>query len=210
MKKCHKIINKREIIIKQDKLTYIYFNNNKFQKFSNIAVPPKRKVEIRNNRNLNNITKEDIITNSKIDNNTFSTINNPQNDVISFNEKKITFEEIYDDDELDDISYNNYLQNKQNDFQRNNYLDYKRREQILFKIKNAFRSLKDENNFLDDYNSYKRQRRKSHLSEPDDIYKGRLNNFLSNFDNNIKITRFNTYPRDININDKNNKNAKRY
>ena len=36
--------------------------------------------------------------------------------------------------------------------------------------------------FLDDYNSYKRQRRKSHLSEPDDIYKGRLNNFLSNFD----------------------------
>ena len=118
MKKCHKIINKREIIIKQDKFAYIYFNNNKFQKFSNKAVPPKRKVEIRNNRNLNNITKEDIITNSKIDNNTFSTINNPQNDVISFNEKKITFEEIYDD-ELDDISYNNYLQNKQNDFQRN-------------------------------------------------------------------------------------------
>ena len=204
MKKCHKIINKREIIINQDKFTYIYFNNNIFQKLSNEAVPPKRKINIRNARNLSNIAKEDIITNTKIDNNTVSTINNAQNDIISFNEKKISFEEIYDDDELDDISYNNYIQNRKNDFQRNNYLDYKRREHILLKIKNVF-SKENENNFLDDY-SYKRQRKKSHLSEPDDIYKERLNNFLSNFDNNIKINRFNTYPRYISTNDKNNKN----
>ena len=202
MKIWKKFIKNNDILNNDDKFIYIYRKNNKFKNSSKIAFPPKRNKILKNN---NDKTKEDITNNNiKNDNTIISSTNNDKNDNISFNEK-YNFEEIYDDDD-GDFSYNNYMQNK-NDYQRNNYLNYKRRDQILMKIKHAFFSIKDSKMyFLDDYNPYNKNKKKSFISEPIDVYKDRLNNFLSDFDTNIKINRFNTYPKYNNLYDKSNKN----
>lgn len=149
MKIWKKFIKNNDILNKDDKCIYIYCKNNTFKNSSKIAVPPKRKIILKNN---NDKAKEDITNNNiKNDNTIISSTNNDKNDNISFNEK-YNFEEIYDDDD-GDFSYNNYMQNK-NDYQRNNYLNYKRRDQILMKIKHAFFSIKHSKMyFLDDYNN---------------------------------------------------------
>ena len=152
-----------------------------------------------NNNNINfhnNITKdkEENKTNTKNENSLITTLNNDINYNISYNDKN-SFEEIYDENDDDNI-YNNYLSNK--DFMKNNYLEFKRRE-ILKKIKNAFTPSNNDKNdifFDDDDNPYIKGKQKSLISEPESIYKHRLNKYISDgdFDFKIKNNRFNTYP----------------
>ena len=149
-------------------------------------------------KHFNDATKEEIKTNTKNDNSLIvSTYNNDPNYNISYNEKD-SFEEIYDENN-DNNHYNNYLANKKGDFMKNNFL-YLKQRQILNKIKSALTPLKNErnDNFLDvDYNPYRKRKKKNSLiSEPDTVYKYRLNKYLSDgdFDFKVNINRFKTFP----------------
>ena len=172
---------------------------------SNLNSPPKKRIDIRNHRNIDNTSKEEMKSNTKNENTLITTFNNDPNYEISYNDK--TFEEIYDDID-ENIIRNNYLSNKKENFMKNNYLDYRRREMFL-KIKKALNPIDNRNNFLDDYNPYKKKKKKSFISETGNIIKDRLKNFLYDFDCNIKINRFNTYPKYYNWNDRNSKNDTR-
>ena len=182
-----------------------HINNNKINILSNLNSPPKKRIDIRGNRNIDNTSKEEMKSNTKNENTLITTFNNDPNYEISYNDK--TFEEIYDDID-EDVIRNNYLANKKQNFMKNNYLEFKRREMFL-KIKNALNPTNNQKNFLDDYNPYKKKKKKSFISESGNIIKGRLKNFLYDFDCNIKINRFNTYPKYYNWNDKNSKNDSR-
>ena len=181
---------------------FLHIHNTKIGILSNLNSPPKKRVDIRGNRNIDNTSKEEMKSNTKNENTLITTFNNDPNYEISYNDK--TFEEIYDDID-EDVIRNNYLANKKQNFMKNNYLEFKRKEMFL-KIKNALNPTNNQNNFLDDYNPYKKKKKKSFISETGNIVKDRLKNFLYDFDCNIKINRFNTYPKYYNWNDKNSKN----
>ena len=183
---------------------FSFIDNNKINLFSNLNSSPKKRINLRNNRNNDNASKEEMKSNTKNDNTLITTFNNDPNYEISYNDK--TFEEIYDDID-EDIIRNNYISNKKQNFMKNNYLEYRRKEMFL-KIKKALNPINNQN-FLDDYNPYRKKKKKSFVSETGNVIKDRLKNFLYDFDCNIKINRFNTYPKYYNWNDKNSKNDSR-
>ena len=132
-------------------------NNHKINILSNLNSPPqKKRIDIRGNRHIDNTSKEEMKSNTKNENTLITTFNNDPNYEISYNDK--TFEEIYDDID-DDIARNNYITNKKQNFMKNNYLEFRRKEMFL-KIKQALNPINNQNNFLDDYNPYRKRKKK--------------------------------------------------